>query len=97
MVDVPRRWDEKNKPIAWFRFYKVHRREETCDDGCVIHNRTNHHMMFWPLKWRADRGIFERVCPCGVGHPDPDQGPYWKANDQDWQWVHGCCGCCRDN
>ena len=66
------------------------------DEGCVIHNRTAHHMQHWTLHWRGDRGIFERLCPDhGIGHPDPDQGPYWTATGQDWQWVHGCCGCCK--
>jgi hypothetical protein len=47
-----------------------------------------HHMRDWPLIWRNDRGIFERKCPHGIGHPDPDQGgPNFSA-------VHGCDGCC---
>lgn len=64
---------------------------------CVIHNRTDHHMRSWPLHWRDDRGIFERICGHGVGHPDPDQFEYWRRTGQSSQTIHGCCGqvCCR--
>ena len=61
---------------------------------CVIHNPTDHHMRDWTAIWRSDRGIVERLCPHGVGHYDPDQIPYWRATNQMWQTVHGCCGCC---
>jgi hypothetical protein len=62
---------------------------------CVIHNPTDHHMRTWPLLWRDDRAIFERVCEHGVGHPDPDQFDYWRDIGQEAQGVHGCDGCCR--
>lgn len=61
---------------------------------CVIHNPTDHHMREWHLHWRWDRGIFERICKHGVGHPDPDQFDYWRETYQEWQAVHGCDGCC---
>ncbi|HWB37969.1 MAG TPA: hypothetical protein VHA75_18285 [Rugosimonospora sp.] len=54
--------------------------------GCCIHHPSQHHMVSWPQNWRADRRMMERICPCGVGHPDPDD-----LNSDD---VHGCCGCC---
>jgi hypothetical protein len=54
---------------------------------CALHNRTDHHMRAFPQHWRADRGIIERICPHGVGHPDPDDK--W-ADD-----GHGCDGCCK--
>lgn len=53
---------------------------------CTLHNRTNHHMRAWPQHWRGDRGMMERICPHGVGHPDPD--------DITADTVHGCDGCC---
>ena len=69
--------------------------ELTCKGRtCVIHAPTDHHMRDWPLIWREDRGIFERICEHGTGHPDPDQIPYWQETDQTYQAVHGCCGCC---
>lgn len=95
-VTIPTRWaKDDGREIAWMTFSKTHTRTDTCDQGCVIHNRTDHHMKHWLLIWRDDRGIFERLCPeHGCGHPDPNQGPYWAATGQDWQWIHGCCGCC---
>lgn len=63
---------------------------------CVIHMSTDHHMMYWDLLWRDDRGLFERLCPeHGVGHPDPDQFHYWEETNQLHQKIHGCCGCCH--
>lgn len=102
MVAIPSRWHD-SEPVAWLTFAKAHPRSEVCDQGCVIHNRTPHHMQHWRLIWRDDRQIFERMCPDdGCCHPDPDQGPYWRATGQDWQWIHGCVihddgrGCCAD-
>jgi hypothetical protein len=62
--------------------------------ACPMHRPTEHHMRGWEVVWRADRGILERVCAHGVGHPDPDQFSYWKANGMEAEAVHGCCGCC---
>lgn len=57
---------------------------------CTIHHPSNHVMRDFPTHWREDRGIMERICPHGVGHPDPDM-PY---EGTDSVWVHGCDGCC---
>lgn len=61
---------------------------------CVVHNPTLHHMRLWPLHWRDDRGIFERICPHGIGHPDPDQIPFWESSGREAESIHGCDGCC---
>lgn len=61
------------------------------DDACTIHNRSDHSMRSFPQYWRQDRGIIERICPHGVGHPDPDSP--WSPDS--FQWVHGCDGCCH--
>lgn len=50
--------------------------------------------------WRGDRGMMERICPHGVGHPDPDHlahiaRAYGKASART-ESVHGCDGCCKD-
>ena len=74
----------------------VHPRAACAGEPCVVHNPTDHPLRSWPLLWRGDRGIFERVCEHGVGHPDPDQFVYWDRTGQPWQRVHGCCGCCGD-
>ena len=52
-------------------------------------------MRTWRLHWRGDRGIFERICQHGVGHPDPDQFEFWRVTGQEWQGVHGCDMCCH--
>jgi hypothetical protein len=62
--------------------------------GCIVHNPTVNMMMDWPLYWRGDRGIFERICAHGIGHPDYDQAMYFRRTDQGYQNVHGCDGCC---
>jgi hypothetical protein len=36
----------------------------------------------------------ERICPCGVGHPDPDDAAY-RLSQGDDDTTHGCCGCCE--
>lgn len=72
----------------------VHPLSACGDRVCIIHRPTNHHMSDWPLIWREDRGIFERVCGHGISHPDPDQGQFWAENNQEWKWVHGCDRCC---
>jgi len=70
--------------------------------ACCVHAPSDHPLRDAPLSWRGDRHLVERICPCGVGHPDPDhlthvalicgEGYAWG------QSVHGCCPrrCCRD-
>ena len=67
--------------------FNVHDRSECVSRPCAIHSRTDHHMRGWPQRWRSDRGMMERICPHGVGHPDPDD----ITDDK----VHGCDGCCK--
>lgn len=85
----------------------VHDRERCKGRHCVIHNPSNHRMKDWPTHWRDDRGLMERICPCGVGHPDPDDLAYkaiylrqlGKSESEilatiSTESTHGCCGCC---
>lgn len=67
--------------------YNVHPQDACAGRPCCVHNPSDHHMRSWPQHWRGDRGLMERICPHGVGHPDPDD-----INPDD---VHGCDGCCR--
>jgi hypothetical protein len=71
----------------------------TCVAPCPVHSPTDHHMRDWPVLWRPDAYLFERTCPHGIGHPDPDQVPYWTLklgeDDAAARMVHGCDGCCR--
>ena len=66
----------------------VHSERVCSGKVCVIHNPSGHKMHEWPLYYRADRGMMERICKHGVGHPDPDCP---VARDD---MSHGCCGCC---
>lgn len=62
--------------------------------GCVVHFPSPHRLSEAPYNWRQDRGIMERICQHGVGHPDADTLAFFHKIGQDWQGVHGCCGCC---
>lgn len=71
----------------------VHEADTCIGETCVIHKKTDHAMRSWPQEWRPDRGIMERVCKHGVGHPDPDSP--WPVDSS--QWIHGCDGCCHES
>lgn len=62
--------------------------------NCCIHNPSNHHMVNWERNWRSTRRMMERICPHGVGHPDPDDAEF-RASIGDTDTVHGCDGCCN--
>lgn len=66
-------------------------------DPCPLHNPSDHHMLRWKQNWRwlppfDLRGIMERVCEHGIGHPDPDD---YKIRNGFDAGFHGCDGCCR--
>lgn len=93
--DESRRWEYA--PGCFL--HNVHA-EEVCQvQPCIIHCPTDHHMRGWLLHFRGDRGIFERICEHGVGHPDPDQYAFWTHKVgvvmADAMRVHGCDGCCQ--
>ncbi len=73
---------------------RVHSPYACSGQVCVIHNPTVHRLSSWPMVWRADRGIVERVCTHGIGHPDPDQFEFWLSHGRPEEVVHGCDGCC---
>lgn len=78
---------------------RVHPASACADDpNCCIHKPSDHHMREWPMNWRADRGLMERICPDGTGHPDPDALAHIEriGGDADSEGVHGCDGCCRE-
>ena len=72
----------------------THDRDDCQGRGCPIHHPSDHHMRDWPWHWRSDRGLMERTCEHGIGHPDPDDANY-RASLGDTDTVHGCDGCCR--
>jgi hypothetical protein len=62
-------------------------------NGCTIHGPSDHAMTYFPQMWRDDKGIMERICSHGIGHPDPDDVKLLGING--WtEGVHGCDGCC---
>jgi hypothetical protein len=65
--------------------------------GCPIHHPSDHGMRDWPLHYRNDRALMERLCRHGVGHPDPDDLAYNEMllpGSIRARAIHGCCGCC---
>lgn len=62
--------------------------------GCWIHRPFAWALASAPVKWRSDRGIAERVCAHGVGHPDLQAQIYAARVDHRDISVHGCDGCC---
>jgi hypothetical protein len=78
------------------RFERIHRIEQCQrrpNRACVFHAPSVHHMRNWPLHLR-ETGLIERLCPHGIGHPDPDSLAYFLESDLDYS-RHGCDGCCR--
>lgn len=73
----------------------VHPASQCEGEWCVLHNPSDHKMKDWPLNWRGDRGIMERLCPHGVGHPDPDDLAHLERIGRTGEGVHGCDGCCQ--
>lgn len=73
----------------------IHNAELCQGRNCIIHNPSDHHMRNWPLTWRGDKGVFERHCPHGTGHPDPDDADYLISHGREAWTIHGCDSCCR--
>lgn len=80
--------------IEGIRLRGVHSGAVCAGRTCILHNPLDHHMRGWRLYYRSDRGMFERICPCGIGHPDPSQFDFWLEMNMAYEIVHGCCGCC---
>lgn len=70
----------------------VHHPDKCEGRPCTIHNPSDHHMVTWPQNWRADKGMMERKCQHGVGHPDPDD---YYVKQSPALGIHGCDGCCQ--
>lgn len=70
---------------------KVHNENKCATEYCTLHNRSDHHMRAFPQHWRDDQLFMERICPHGIGHPDPDELKLHRG----WLGAHGCDGCCQ--
>ena len=95
---------KQNWPTGWFiefpggtHLTNVHDPSACEGRGCAIHNHpSDHPLKDAPLNWRTDRGILERICKHGVGHPDLDAALYLASIGKGVENVHGCCAqrCC---
>lgn len=81
------------------RIGNIHALDDCEGPFCVIHRPCPGPWDLWPTHWRGDTEImgiqvdlwrgFERLCPCGVGHPAVEE--YLRGSAPD---SHGCCGEC---
>lgn len=89
-------------PSVYPKNLKTHGPEQCAgeDRACIFHRPSEHHMRGWDINVRLDRfgALAERICPHGIGHPDPDSLAYVeslrKPRDRGYDGVHGCDGCC---
>jgi hypothetical protein len=89
---------------VWPRGVVYHDRSvcEGRDLPCLFHSPSQHHMLSWPINIRLDRfaALSERLCPHGIGHPDPDSLAYvetlHKPSERGYEGIHGCDGCCGE-
>lgn len=82
------------------RSLRVHHPDACAGEHCPFHNPSDHRMRDWKVNIREST-LVERLCPHGIGHPDPDSVAYMDRRDGyeegDGCWgVHGCDGCCWD-
>jgi hypothetical protein len=81
---------------GWGRL-RIHKRSSCEGRHCSFHNPSNHHMKDWPMLVRMS-SLVERICPHGVGHPDPDSVAWLEENGPEGAkgtWgIHGDDGCC---
>lgn len=80
------------------RVLRTHGPDQCSGEFCCIHNPSDHPLKAAPLNWRGDRGLMERLCEHGIGHPDPDDLAHKRRTMPDYSeraWgTHGCDGCC---
>lgn len=77
------------------RLVNVHDPADCEGRGCGIHDHpSDHPLKDSRLNWREDRGILERICEHGIGHPDRDSADYLSSIGKGYENVHGCDGCC---
>lgn len=112
MSHVVRRYNAKNRDelpdkdpydlvtTGTGQFARIHSPSKCAGGHCTFHNPSDHAMREFKTHIRYDRlPLVERVCPHGIGHPDPDAIAYLHVIDPEDRgaWgVHGCDGCCHD-
>ena len=76
----------------------IHKKTDCTGKPCVIHRPSKHSMRAFPTHFRYDRYLMERICPHGVGHPDPDDVAWQQeVMPQRAPGIHGCDGCCMSD
>jgi hypothetical protein len=77
------------------RVLSIHNAKD-CSGWCAFHRPVPAVSNDWPMHWREDRGILERICPChGIGHPDASQMLYMRSQGRGYENVHGCTTTCE--
>jgi len=71
----------------------IHDRAD-CEPPCPFHAPSDHLMKDWTPLIR-ETALVERICPHGVGHPDPDSVAYFARHGTPGLGMHGCDGCCH--
>lgn len=87
------------------KLWRVHLKQDCQHRICDIHNPPKGlPESDWPTHWRSDRGLMERICPHGIGHPTKAHMEFLREMDEvrgtensKWEGIHGCDGCCSGN
>ncbi|WP_448640275.1 hypothetical protein [Geodermatophilus sp. URMC 63] len=76
----------------------VHPTTACAGEHCVVHNPSDHHTRRRPLVWPGDKSVFERTCPHGIGHLDPDDAAFLVRIGPGHLTIHGydMLSCCED-
>lgn len=72
---------------------QVHERSQCIGEWCAIHRPMPGPWAQWPRWWREDRGIMERICACGIGHPVAEMYKWAYASNRIHLLMHDCCDC----
>ena len=79
-----------------YQLANTHQPESCAGRLCDVHDRRGPEpFASWPLNWRDDRGVFEVICPCSIGHPSPAEITCLMAAAPftfRYLLYHGCCG-----
>lgn len=71
-----------------------HGPDECWGDWCCLHKPSKHNLSEAPLRWNDNQRLMERLCPHGLGHPDPDGLAAERRIGRDPVAAHDCDGCC---
>lgn len=86
---------KKSKAKILNRGITTHAKKQCDGSKCCFHNPSKHRMVKWNMYVRMDRNtLVERICPHGIGHPDPDSLRWLNEHGVEDGGTHGCDGCC---